>query len=367
MKHIVFLTLSLTKGGAERVMANMCNEYFCKHYKVSIVTCMKAEIAYPLDPSISLYTLDQKEEQYTQNMALRFFRRKRLLKQKLQCLAPDLIVSFLPEPNFIALSLRNKLRIPTIISVRNDPVIEYRSRVKQILMKHFYVRADGYVFQTEDAKAYFSFSKYITKKSVVIPNPLEKSFLEPSTEVVSRNAIIHVGRLEKQKNHMLLLQAFDKVAGEFPEVTLELYGEGGLEDTLKEYVRSHGLLERVKFMGNVNQMKEVLSGGRMFVLSSDYEGMPNALMEAMAVGLPVISTDCPCGGPKTLIRDGENGILVPVNDLEEMTKAMLFLMQNKEVASSYGRKATMIKEEFNPSRIYETWDAYIKNTGGICG
>ncbi len=359
MKHIVFFTLSMKRGGAEGVIARLTEEYLRHHYKVTIVTCMNCPAEYPLDPAVELVYLDEEGAVY-RNMGERFLKRRKRLSVVLDKLAPDLLISFLPEPNFLALSMKGKYAFPMIISVRNDPVREYRNKVYYFLMRMFYPKADGYVFQTADAGKYFAFSKHITSAMTIIPNPLGSEYLNLQKSDSREPQIVHVGRMDKQKNQALLLRTCKPVLEAHPEYRLEMYGDGSLREELELQVAELGLKGRVVFGGIVKDLKERMKDASCFVLSSDYEGMPNALMEAMAAGVPVVSTDCPCGGPAYLIEDGVCGRLVPVGDEEALTGAVRQLLEDTGAAEAMAENAIERMKEFYPENIYQKWHEYIR-------
>ena len=365
MEQLIFLTLSLTKGGAERVICNMCNEHFVKQYRVTIISLMAAEPEYDLNPDITVLYVDKKPEQYRQNMAVRFVRRRKGLASLLKKVEHEggrigALISFLPEPNFLITSLSPRRGYPVIISVRNDPAKEYASKVRHLLMKLLYRRADGYVFQTREARDYFSFSTHIIKNSAVIPNPLGKEFLDVPVRAFSEKEIVSVGRLEPQKAPLLLIHAFAGIHAEFPEYRLLFYGEGSLREEMQEEIKKAGLDEKIVLKGNTDRIRDDVGQASLFVLPSVYEGMPNALMEAMALGVPCVATDCPCGGPRSLIKPGENGILVPVGDEQELGRAMADLLRNLPKAALMGRRAQEITKELAPERIYQQWDGLIE-------
>lgn len=365
MEQLIFLTLSLTKGGAERVICNMCNEHFVKQYRVTIISLMAAEPEYDLNPDIRVLYVDERPEQYRQNMAVRFVRRRKALASLLKKLERadgriGALISFLPEPNFLITSLAPRRGYPVIISVRNDPAKEYASKVRRLLMKLLYKRADGYVFQTREARDYFSFSSHIIKNSAEIPNPLGKEFLNVPVRAFTGKEIVSVGRLEPQKAPMSLIHAFAGIHAEFPEYRLLFYGEGSLREEMQEEIKKAGLNERIFIKGNTDRIKDDVGQASLFVLPSLYEGMPNALMEAMALGVPCIATDCPCGGPRSLIQSGENGILVPVGDEQELGKSMADLLKDLPKAALMGRRAQEITKELAPERIYQQWDELIE-------
>lgn len=249
------------------------------------------------------------------------------------------------------------LNIKTVISVRNDPKIEYKSKKDKLLMKLLYPKADGYIFQTEEAKRYFN--KKIQDNAIIIPNPINETFKRESYADEREKIIVSVGKLEEQKNQMLLIKAFQEVEKKYDNYKLIIYGEGSLRAKFESEIEKIGLKGKILLPGISNNLKEELYKKKMFILSSDYEGMPNALMEAMALGLPVISTNCPCGGPEFLIKDEINGILVPVNNKDKLVEAMLQLIENEKFSRKIGIEATKISEDLAPKKINEIWEKYI--------
>lgn len=389
MKHLLFVTLSLTKGGAERVISNMCNDFFIEKGKVTIISLMKAEPEYALDERIRFITLDEREQDYRKSMPVRFLTRRGRCKRLLRSLyqevgVPDCVISFLPEPNMILCSLKKCLRAPLIISVRNDPRVEYASKVKYAMMCLLYPRSDGYVFQTEQAKDYFGFSQHIIKQSVIIPNPLAKEFVEASKDAETAESretenhceartsevkdhektyrVLAVGRLEKQKNYPLMLEAFADFHEKYPNSSLTIYGEGAERKELEAWICERGLEKCICLPGISDHIRECMEQADLFLMSSVYEGMPNALMEAMAMGLPVISTDCPCGGPAYLIENGRNGFLVPLGDgaKECFAEMMGRLYEDAELAETIAEAAREITVTQAPDVIYAKWESYIE-------
>ena len=227
-------------------------------------------------------------------------------------------------------------------------------RVFRFVGKHILPLADGCVFQTEQAKAWFPES--LQKKSAVIMNQVSDAFFSrpPAAE---RGEIAAVGRLSAQKNHALLIRAFSRL----PDTgdRLVIYGEGELRPALEALVEELGLSGRVLLPGQCDDVPRALGCAKLFVLPSDYEGMPNALLEAMALGLPCISTDCPCGGPASVIRSGENGLLVPTGDEEALSRAMAALLSDAERRRTLAENARQTAEGFRPDAVFRQWEAYI--------
>ena len=225
-------------------------------------------------------------------------------------------------------------------------------------MKRLYKKADKIVFQTNDAMNYFS--EDIRKKGIIIPNPLNPIFLNSYYEGKRKKTIVSVGRLEEQKNQLMLIRAFSKISKEFNEYNLKIYGEGTLRSKLQNEIDRLELNEKVKLCGISNNIKEDIKDASLFIITSNYEGMPNALMEAMALGLPVISTDCPCGGPKFLIENKKNGILIPVGDEKVLIESIRMILNNNKFAIQIGKNALEIGEKLSPNIINQKWNDLIR-------
>ncbi len=357
---MLFSIDSMYKGGAERVMANLCN-YFSSDNEVTLVYMNDHGINYPLNQNISTFCLDS----YIKNnqtflkknfIRLRFFRK--LVHQK----KPNVIISFLPRASFMTLfcNLFNRRKI--IISVRNDPKKEFNSRIKRLCMQILYRRANGFVFQTREAQTFFPHS--MIKKSTIIFNPVADSFFEEVYSGIREKKIVTVGRLELQKNQRLLIEAFSTFHQGANEYQLLIYGEGVERQNLEEYIASLGMSKYIHLMGNVENVKDSIKKASVFVLSSDFEGMPNALMEALALGIPCVSTDCPCGGPASLITTGENGILVPIQDVHAMTEALKKITNDDKMAKKFTANCMLRREAFRMEKVLGAWKQFIMKTIG---
>lgn len=360
MKKIMFYTMSLEKGGAERVISNLANELI-KKYKVTIVTNIKSESEYKLDSSVKHIKIDKTTSEKKINKIIKkigYYRTKKLC-QIVEQEKPDIIIAFLPEPSFRILKLKNKIKTPIIISDRNDPNIEYKGIVLKNLMKKRYKKADGFIFQTKEAKEYFN--SIIKCKSEVIYNAINKEFIIENPTEKRKKTIVSVGRLEKQKNHKLLIDAFEKFNKKDSSFELEIYGEGKLQGELKKMIESKGLNLKVHLMGKTDNVKKSISDASMFILSSDYEGMPNVLLEAMSMGIPCISTNCPIGGPKSIIKNEENGLLVETNNSEQLCEAMIRMSKDEELLKRIYDNHKAFLEEFDEKTIYKKWENYIEN------
>lgn len=248
-----------------------------------------------------------------------------------------------------------------IISERNDPAHFAGKKIVKIISRLLMKFADGYVFQTKQARDYYG--KKISEKSTIIINPLlNLSKMQNGPFSGERKkTIITVGRLNAQKNQLLLIDAFSEIKKEYPEYHLEIWGDGPLRKDLERRILELKLEDSVLLPGSSNEILHEIYDEGIFVLSSDFEGMPNALMEAMALGLPCISTDCPCGGPKELIDNGINGLLVPPNNLTELINAIRFCIENYTKAVQFGIQAMEIRDVASPSQVAKQWiDFFLK-------
>ena len=361
---ILFCVGTFTKGGAERVISNLSN-FLVKENEIKIVSLLKTEKAYKLDRNVGFEFLDSKDyseiKQNIFNKILKNIKRVLKLNKIITTFHPDIIVSFIPEPSFLVLSLKKHNKIPVIVSVRNDPKKEYESKIYYMLMKKLYPRADGMVFQTEEAKEYFK--DIINVQTEIIPNPINEDFIiEPYNGERKKN-IVSVGRLQEQKNHKVLIEAFANLPEKYREYKLIIYGKGNLKEQLEKQIQDLNMQNRIILYGVSDNIKEEIYDSTMFVLSSNYEGMPNSLMEAMVMGLPVISTDCPCGGPRFLINNNENGLLVKVDDVQELTRAMEKILSDKHFSEKIGKEASKIRDTLSPIKINKQWYNYIKKIG----
>ena len=352
---IMFNISNLAKGGAERVISVLSNNLIDR-YEVTILINDAKNIGYTLDNNIKIIQLDDKREK---NPIKRNIKRIKDTERILREEKPDIIISFLPMPSYRILYANRNIKIPIIISDRNDPKQEYKPIVYKLLMKWLYKKADGFVFQTSEQKEYFS--KKIKENSTIIFNPIKEEFLRENDKKYEerKDAIISVGRLVEQKNQKMLIDAFSKVVKKYPEFQLKIFGTGHLEKELQEQIEKLKIKDKVLLCGTTNDIKTELLNAKIFTMPSNYEGMPNALIEAMASGCAVISTDCPCGGPRELIENGKNGILIQVGNENEMEKSMCKLIENKEYSEKIGQNAKKIKEKLAPKYIVEQWEKYI--------
>jgi len=252
------------------------------------------------------------------------------------------------------------LHIPVVVSVRSNPSREYPDKLTRFLVRILFSRTAGVVLQTQQAKAFFP--KTVQKKAVILPNSLNKQFLERTYCEQRKKEIVWVGRMDENKNPKLLLEVFIKLADKYPQWSLKYVGGGPLFDDLKTMAGKADLENRVIFTGKIDEVAETVSQASVFVLTSKQEGMPNALIEAMVLGLAAVATDCPCGGPAELIQNGENGILIPVDDAVSLERALIRLMEDDMYRERIAENAKKLIETVHPDHVNQMWLNYIEST-----
>ena len=337
MKHILFAIGSMYGGGAERVVSVWASALAERGYKVSVLVYARCENEYPLSPLVEVCPIASSVDECND---LSILKRLGRFRKKIKELRPDLIISFLPEMQvYVALAALG-LRIPRVETVRISPWETgiLKTRFAR-LWRWCFKSSDAVILQSEDQKDFFG--KKVQKKSVVIPNPINPIYINnPKTEYnAESHRVVAAGRLSVQKNYKMAIDAIKSVSERHPDVSLEIYGEGGLKEELEAYVKNSGLESNVFLKGRTSELYKAYRNADVYVMTSDYEGMPNALAEAMAVGLPSVSTDCKTG-PRDLIDDGENGYLVSCNDSAALAERIerIFSMTS-DLQRSLGEKA----------------------------
>ena len=357
MKIVCYIN-KLAGGGAERVMSVLASGLAQRGHCVTIVVGNSVSDEYPLDEQVERVTLDQGSVPTSKKGAvIRTWRRLRKLRRICRERDADILVSFIRDANLRGILATRLSKTKSLISVRIDPKIGYRKRSAKLLAKFVYPMAEGCVFQTEDAQAWFA--PKIQKKSRVIFNPISDAFYSVEPAAMQEKRIVTCGRLDSQKRFDLLIDAFDKVCDDFPEYKLEIYGVGGEQNALQAQIDKLGRPDRIFLMGRSQDVPNAIKTASLFVLSSDYEGLPNALMEAMVLHLPVISTDCGGGGARALIEDGIDGIIVPCGDAEALANAIRESLSDSEAAKQRGEMAGMKAKHFSVESIVAQWEAYI--------
>lgn len=354
MNNITLFIGGLSGGGAERVITNIANYLYSKGYKVTLLTMADDEPSYPVTSGIQrislLYSFERK------GFFINSFKRIGRLLRYVKSESVDAYIVMLPVTILLLLLLRPFLKVPIIISERSNP--RYYGLFTRFLLKFMANRANCCVCQTPDIASWYT-SIMPANKVCVIPNAVNTEIIRPLFEGERELVVVTVGRLIDVKNHALLIRAFAQIHDQLPQYKLVIYGEGELRDKLISLISDNNLIDSVLLPGYSLNLADKIRSSSLFVLSSNYEGMPNALIEAMALGLPCVSTDCEGGGASFLIENGRNGILVPQGDASALSEAMLHMLTDKDFAKKCGNEAYKIGERLSPEIIYGQWEKTI--------
>ena len=356
MSKIFMAITSMYSGGAERVMATLANGLSSSH-EVSLMTMTSGESFYKLNDEVNLQQLGSdlskgnflvaKFSKLKSFIRYAFNLRKEIKKQQ-----PDAIIAFMGPAvkSVLLLKFFMRLKCKVIVSERADPTV--RSGFERWLERAFFPKADVVVCQSKRVVEFFK--KKDREKCVVIPNPICADAI-PQIHIGERKKnIVAVGRLEHQKNFSMLIRAFSRLPKEFDDYKLEIYGGGSEEKMLNNLISDLGVADRASLMGIKKNVMFEIADASLFVMSSDFEGFPNALVEAMATGLPVISTDFSTGVAKDIIHD-ENGIIIPVGDEDALLEAMIDILSDVEKMRRMSVENRKYLDIFSEKIVIDIW------------
>ncbi len=364
MRRIAFHLNCLEQGGAERVVTNLAHQFYAEGYEVFIATEWFGENEFQIDEGIQRVHVGLTEEDKRQSRPVQIVRRMTHLRQFVKKYRPDVLIAFAQKANYRALMATVGMKVPVIISIRTDPVGHYDSLADKIQIPLLFPRAAGCVFQTQGQREFFP--EGTQRKSRIILNPINDKYIGVPRPEKRTKTVVQSGRLVDFKNQLMLIRAFVKVHEKHPDYDLKIYGGDsfdGTKELLEALIAEKHAESFVTLMGASDELEKVLNDAAVYAFSSDWEGLPNALLEAMALGLPIVATDCPCGGPRTVMQDGYNGLLVPIKDEDAMAAGICRLIENPEEAERLGENARKIAEIANGQAVFEQWRDYIENFG----
>lgn len=354
MKDVFFIMPAMPGGGAERVISVLANS-FSELCKVTICLVERNIVEYELDMRVQVDTSSIKGKKSILKPLHKIAGIRKIMKKN-----PNAVfISFIDHENLYTSLAGIGLGCKVILSERNDPSKTIKNDLMNWVVNAIYGmnQCKAIVFQTEGARAYYS--KKIQDKGVIILNPLKANLPEPFEGTRSKR-IVSVARLEPQKNYPMLITAFSEFYKLHPDYVLEIYGEGAEKEKLLSLTRQLGIAESVVFCGFEKSIHEKILDASMFVLASDYEGLSNAMLESLAIGLPTICTDCSPGGARMVIKSGQNGLLVPVRDTNALCAAMREVAENHTLAEQLSHKAVSIRKELCIQEISRQWESLLE-------
>lgn len=352
---VLFVIGVMGNGGAERVIANLSNEFVARGWEIRILTIYGSKQDYELDARVRIRNIICK----CPIRVLRPFERMATIRRYIKQGEPDIVVSFLADVNIHVILSMLGVKKKLVVSERNDPKRDPKQKWMRWFRDRLYGKVDGIVFQTRDAQNYFD--KFLRQgiKTAIIPNPIKNNlpFYNKDTD---SNEFITACRLNTQKNLPLMIDAFKRLIDQGLDVRLSIYGEGPERKNLEDYIKKLNLEKRVFLCGFTNKIHDKMKNAACFVISSDYEGISNSMLEALAIGIPVVATDCPVGGARMYITDDVSGRLVPCGDVASLADAMYTAVSERRRAIAWGEKAFNIRNELTISEISSLWQTYLE-------
>ena len=390
-KQITLLIKQMVGGGAERVISLLSNSFAERVYDTTlIITHQSLKDADLTNIQKNIRTISLEDEVTRESKKLkrllmlktrlvgkidrtilkksddRFLIKKyevrnydkvQWLKKYFSNYSQNTIIAFLNDSIFLSLLSAGKSE-KVIISERNDPRQSLSSKTNLAFFKTMYPKTDEMVFQSPDAMQWYRENTSV--KGRVIFNPIKPDL--PERFIGERKKkIVNFCRISAQKNLHLLVNAFELFTKYYPDYELYIYGDAvgngaeGYIDSVNKEIDRLNCKDSVHILPAQKSIHSLIRDYAMFVSSSDFEGMSNSMLEAMAIGLPTICTDCPAGGARAVIKDHENGILVPVNDVQAMANAMKEVAGDAEFAEKLSVNGTKIRDELAVDKIVDQW------------
>ena len=349
MKKVLFVYSKLSSGGSERVMTLLANEFARQKYHTTMALLREDENeTYKVDDQVNLIRFSYGTKNKLRIAIKRFHELRKLLKENKY----DAVISFMYDINILTIFAASGLKQHIIVSERNDPSRRLGNGLFKAIECLAYSRAAYVVFQTDEVKKYYTDA--VQRIGVTIPNPVNGNLPERFNGEREK-MIMAVGRLTEQKNFELLLNGFAKFHQRHKDYCLTICGQGSLLDRLKEQAKRLEIEQNVLFVGYVSDVNTRMQKSAMYVSTSNYEGISNAMLEALAMGVPCICTDCPVGGARLMIQNMVNGLLIPVGDEASLVKAMNMVADDSELAEKLGVEGEKIRKEYSIEKIAEQW------------
>jgi glycosyltransferase involved in cell wall biosynthesis len=350
---ILFIIRDMVTGGAGKQLALTTNALAEKGHSIFLYTYYGGELQHILNNDIQYIAQNPSPQNKLSEYILSPFHIRKQIKR----IRPDVVVSWRCNAGCFTVLATIGLKVKTVFSERTDPYTETSLALK--ISSWICNFSDGGVFQLEKVREYY---KRLYKKSTVIPNPINKNIIisNPTPYDKRLKKIVHVGRMEiSQKRQDVMLNAFEIFVKQHPDYTLHFYGDGRDFNKVKLLAAEKNLLNNVIFHGDIPNITNVVQDAKMLVLTSDYEGIPNVILEAFAIGVPVVSTNCSPGGAKLLLGNNRNGLLADIGNFQEIAFLMHQIISEKHLAEKIIANGLAKLKEFSTDVIFAKWNDYL--------
>lgn len=367
---------TLAQGGAERVVSNLANELVKGDDEVIITTEWYSEDEFAIDERVKRLHVGFREDDERRGRFRKVFLRLKYLREAIKMENPDVVIAFTRKPIYRTLAAMIGLSTPLIVCVRTDPKDHYEELTDKILLPLFNRSVAGAVFQTTGQRDFFS--ERWQRISTIILNPVNSKYFADNSDIPKSKTIAQHARIVDFKNHPMLIDAFMMVHKKYPEYDLKIYGPDSFDGTMqivKKKIKDYEAEDFIHLMGGSDELEKEIPKAEIYAFSSDWEGLPNTLIEAMAMGMPIVATDCPCGGPDTVMEkrtDGfviddssgklvatMDGILVPIKDPEALACGIIYMIEHPQFAAECASHARRISAVTNSANIVKQWKEYI--------
>lgn len=346
---IAFFTTGMTRGGAERVIATVANRLVEMGHDALVIMLKGKESEYWLDDRVKLVGANLEAGAKNALAALKFY------KRTVGSENPDVVIAFTLKPNLMACAAKRwfGVRVPLVVSERSNPF--KRNLRLQLVCNNLFSVADGMVCQSKTVSCYYE-GRVRSVSATVIPNPVDVTCIAESPVVRERGRyLLSVGRLCEQKRQDLAIRAFAALKSAYPDLRLEICGVGDLENELRDLAARLDVSESVLFCGNVNNVMREKADATAYIMTSDFEGFPNALIETLASGIPVVSTDFSPGVVREIVQEGVNGFVVPAGDATALTDATKRLLDAPLSVEELEKSARAVRKRFDLGAVVGQW------------
>jgi len=355
MMKIAFVIDDLGDGGAERVLGILTGGLARRGARVYVygVGAAEGSPVYELDENVSFTHFSRFDKKK------RFILPRRIiaLRREIKSTAPDVVVGFMSHNAIKASIACLGLGTPVVYRMAAAPQWEAGFPLIRLGMAVFFPFAKGVVYQSRSQQTFFR--NRGKRREAVIMNPIDETSHWYEEKTYCGTRVVAVGRLSDVKNFSMLLKAWAVLAPGFPEWTLDIYGEGERRTELECERKALAVEDSVKLPGFTNSIADRLFEASVFVMTSDAEGLPNALLEAMCMGVACVTTDFDGGAAKILVEDGVNGLIVPRANCEALTLAVSRLLEDESLRRKLGKNATGIRQRVRTEAVLEQWEEFL--------